>query len=328
MKNNYFKKMFSILLCSLMFFTDLLDTYAEIIDINDVEQKFEELSPYNLEIDSTNKKINVMNNDNQVAFSFTYGDDYIEYENRNGNITEENAIEEGSKNIIFNYLLNALAELAGNNNELNFDNFNPDNVDYDVHGLQVESIPYSFELDIGSIKGQFIKYLKISLDTDKITKLYEDFGPQIGDAIMKLVPELKVSKLTKDSVVITLSLEKLSTDETEYYCDIYRADSEKGEYKKINSELLKCNDIVEFTDSSLKENTTYYYKAKVRDEEFFSEILKVTTKKVEVTNDNTEQKVENPKTGIIYPAVTLTILLGATIIIRKNIVRKNRFSHI
>ena len=151
-------------------------------------------------------------------------------------------------------------DVFSNNNELNFDNFNPDNVDYDVHGLQVESIPYSFELDIGSIKGQFIKYLKISLDTDKITKLYEDFGTQIGDAIMKLVPELKVSKLTKDSVVITLSLEKLSTDETEYYCDIYRADSEKGEYEKINSELLKCNDIVGFSDSSLKENTTYYYK--------------------------------------------------------------------
>ena len=40
-----------------------------------------------------------MTKDNQVAFSFTYSDDYIKYENRNGKITEENLEEEYFKHL-------------------------------------------------------------------------------------------------------------------------------------------------------------------------------------------------------------------------------------
>lgn len=72
---------------------------------------------------------------------------------------------------------------------------------------------------------------------------------------------------------------------------------------KITETPVNCSN-AEITDTNLKSDTTYFYKAQVADTVSYSDILEVKTlgqKAVSI------EEVENPKTGLISPIVLLPL---------------------
>lgn len=357
MKRNYFlrgyKKIVGLFLISIISFSTISNVYAKVLTINEVSDKFNTLIVdvyqfFNLVskeplfeelLNSSNlfggntkvtSSVNTNNNTldiyiesddvNEKVFSFTYTNEYIEYDNRNAIVTKEKALEDAKTGTWITYITKAILELSGYKNKDLAEDKDYTNT-YDTYGYQLESEPFDYsetneDGSTESLSGRFIKYFKISLDTDKISTLIEKYGVDAPN----LKPTLEVKDITENSVTLYPHVDNENSGLT-VLCYIYRSKSKDGTYEVIENGIANCSDEFVVTDNNLESNTTYYYKAKAMMGEY-SDILKVTTKGI-----NNKKIGKNPKTGVSFPAITITLMLSMSIamiiyIKKKSILKK------
>lgn len=309
------KKSLSVFFIGIMFFWGILNVNASTLTINDVSAQFEktntikELSKLDLivtsKVNTPDKTLDIYGNGEKI-FSFTYGDDYIEYDNRSMTVTAENYMD-GIKTFFWiQGVMESVFELSGNANKI-IKEEEAYTKSYDTYGIQLETEDFSFshqdeDGSSSSISGSAIKYFKISLDTEKISALIDKYGVDADkvdvnkEVIKSLKPTLEVSNITENSVDLFPKVNYKSTD-TDYTvtCYIYRSDSENGTYKKISDNAINCLGSIGITDKDLKSNTTYYYKAIVDGGTIYSDPVEVVTKdsKSDVIKSDTSNDTSN-----------------------------------
>ena len=345
------KKVFVFLLVGSMFFSSISNIYAKTITINEVANGFNNstiiagLNQFGgnitSSVDTTNGKLDVYDGTDKV-FSLNYTYDYIEYDNRSATVTKENAEKDVSTMFVLYGIMESIFKLSGYDDKtLSKDATYTDT--YDTYGIQLLTEPYSYsgtDDDGGSwsMSGEFIKYFKMSFDTDKIDALMTKYGVDAStqdpnkEIIMGLTPTLEVQDITENSVTLYPHIAYTNTD-SDYtvYCYIYRSISENGTYEKISDMATNCLDSVGIVDDELSSNSTYWYKTIVMDGTKYSEPLKVTTKSVSTTDTSTnnikkDDVTENPQTGVFVPIIPIGLLIiggiATLVIFRKKSVFK------
>jgi hypothetical protein len=284
-------------LIGIVSFQGIKNVYARMLTIDEVNEEFNNIyivefnkvgAKISTAIDTTNKVLNIYN-DGEIAVSFNYTDEYIEYDNRNAVISDETLDDNLNAMLMLIYINQSILNLSGYEDKtLTTDSSDIEDdftKTYDTYGLQVETEPYEFEDGNYSESGDFIRYYKISLDTDKIAALVEKYGvdkSNINDnteLAESLTPTLEVKKITENSVTLYPHVDSTAT----MYCYIYRSTSENGTYEKISYMAVNC--------------TTYYYKAIVMDGTKYSDVLKITTNSSDMKYDEKSNTGEYMKIG-------------------------------
>lgn len=341
-----FKKVLVLFLVGITFFSTISNVYASILTIEKVSNQFDKSTIVQafVELGSTvTSKVNTIGNtldiygDDEKVFSFTYGDDYIEYNNRSAVVTQENCTDDILTSFWLFGIMESVFVLSGYENKtLSEEAVYIDT--YDTYGIQLETESYNFsgtDEDGGSwsMSGDYFKYFKISLDTEKIDALITKYGVDVDEqdpnkeVINSLTPNLEAKNITENSITLYPSIPYTSTDaDYDVNCYIYRSDSENGTYEKISDWAVNCLDSVGIVDEGLKSNTTYYYKTIVDGGTIYSSPLEVTTKGSSNiidnnTNDNNngnniQDDVEyNPNTGVAFPIIiVILVLIGSMVV--------------
>ncbi len=332
-----FKIILGIFLIGIILFSGISSVYAETLTMQNIDTEFkkvfvDELNKLGSSITTTintNDKTYVVSSNGENMATFKYGDDYIEFDNRNNKPTQDNIDENFGPFLCVGGLIQSMINLSGiTNKTIEDDSVNF--TDYDTYGLLLETEEYYFEgsSEDGSswsMGGDYVTYFKMSFDTEKIKALINQYGTDLStddsdDSIIKsLVPTLKASNVTENSVTLYPHVPYTSS---QVYCDIYRSNSADGNYEKISDMAINCIDVVGLIDDDLKSNTTYYYKATVAGGTKYSDVLKVTTKGAKSSNDPS-----NPKTGAFFNIIiALIIMLGSVCTIvyvrRKSVFKK------
>ena len=184
-----FKKVLGLFLIGILFFSTINNVYAKTLTINEINDEFKTSfidefnklgSNLSSSVDPTNKTLDVYS-DSEKIVSFKYTDEYIEYDNRSAVVTQETALDDMGTMLSLGGIINAILNLSGYENRTIPDE---DKIDftntYDTYGLQIEAehFEYSGEENGGtwSTSGDFIKYFKMSFDTDKIDALMDKYG--------------------------------------------------------------------------------------------------------------------------------------------------------
>lgn len=329
----YFKNVIKLFVISIMFLLTMENVSASTLTIDSVSSQFNNsdlvqgLASFQItvksSVDSTNKTLDIYS-DGEKVFSFNYGDDYIEYDNRSAIVTEENWDDDIFIAACLEGIIDSVIKLSGYENKT-ISNYTVNN--YDTYGIQLEAEDYSFSStdqdgSITNTSGSHIKYFKISLDTEKIDALMANYGVDAEEQdpnkelINSLTPTLEVKNITENSVTLYPSIPYTNTDPNyTVNCYIYRSNSENGTYEKISDWAVNCLDSVGITDNNLKSGTTYYYKTMVYGGTKFSDIITVTTKSsISIDNNisSDEDQIENPNTGdnIKYVIISLGLVLA------------------
>lgn len=300
-----------LFIVSLFLVTNIVN--AQLISVEDIVNDVKANIPgLDMVVDSTNHKINVMDGEN-VFISFDYTNEYIVF-NDNTNL-DTLTYEESEKNfsafICIIYLYNSFAKLSGYNyNDIEL----PDGVDldYETYGFEVDTEKIEVTKDGQRISGDFIKHFKFSLDTVTIEKLANDYGTTNNTSDV-LKPTLSLIKTGKNSVTFNISMDNSDITKT-YSCYIYRSTELNGTYNKISEDTFNLSKSMDIMDTNLETNTTYYYKAVLKDGTEFSNIL--TAKTLEGG-----EIVVNPNTGIGQQLLLILVTLitsGVVYLLIKN----------
>ncbi len=339
----YLKKVLGIVIIAVMFFSTISNVYAKTLTINEISNQFEQTKLFDVFNINLSTKVNTDDNtldiygDDEKIFSFTYGTDYIEYDDRSTEVTMENAINIGT-DLCLKGMIESILKLSGYDDQ--FIELDEDYTDtYDTYGIQMETEHYDFSIEEDGISismtGEFVKYFKMSFDTDKIDALMNKYGVDIDEQnpnteiFESLIPTIEAKDITENSVTLYPHVNYTNTDlNYTINCYIYRSTSIDGDYEKI-SDAVNCFNPEGFKDENLNSNTTYYYKSLVVGGTKYSEPLKVTTKEVrEVNTDNLDVSEENPPTGMSFPIITASIITVVSIVILKVIHKKSAFKRI
>jgi len=363
-----FKKVFGLILVGIIFFSTITNVYASTLTIDNVSKQFDKStiiqglaqlgSTFTSKVNTTDKTLDIYGEGEKI-FSFTYGDDYIEYNNRSAVVTQENCTDDIATAFWLQGIMESVFVLSGHENKTLSEDGTYTNT-YDTYGIQLETESYNFsgeDEDGGSwsMSGEYIKYFKISLDTEKIDALITKYGVDAEEqdpnkeVINSLTPSLRADNITENSVTLYPSIPYTNTDpDYTVNCYIYRSNSENGTYEKISDWAVNCLDSVGIVDEGLKSNTTYYYKTIVDGGTIYSNPLEVTTKgSSTVTDNNTNNNnnnsnnntnnnnnnyqddvVENPKTGVTFPIITITLVMIGSIAIMLYAKKKSFFKQI
>lgn len=287
---------------------------AESVSIDDLISNFDKtelVKAYNqigssisLTKDESNNKLNVIF-DEEVSGSYSYTDEYVEYDNRDVEVTEENCMGNLSDILYMVSIMESIFISSGYEGKTISDDM-PVDISYDEYGIVIETEPYSFEStdeDGGAVSssGNYVKYMKISLDKTKIDKLMADYGENTDDGsqgLVDIIPSIKYSDITSNSISFTTLVDGYTGDDA-LYCMVFRSDSIDGEYVPLSDVYVSCNGDDKIIDSDLKSNTTYFYKTKVLGGIDFSDAVSVKTLAAakKTTNTTSKEKIDNPKTG-------------------------------
>ena len=178
-----FKKIFLILI---LMFVGIVGVSAETLGIEKVSEQFDKSNIFGFtsKVNNTDKTFDIYDED-EKTFSLTYGDDYLEYDNREVTITPENYANSIIPAFLIQDVLESVITLSGYIDKTLSEDATYINT-YDTYGIQLEIESYNFSGsdENGSswdIKGEAVKYFKISLDTEKIDALIEKYGVDIEE---------------------------------------------------------------------------------------------------------------------------------------------------
>lgn len=322
------------------FFFSTTGGYARILTIDEISDKlnntilveYQKLGVnYKSLVNKTDKTLDFYNG-TELTSSINYTDEYILFED-NEPMTENSILKNWQDFLGIINTLYAIFDLSGYPNKTITGNKEYFLNSYDEYGFEVRSENY--ESEVGS--SDYIRYFKISFDTEKISKLMEKYGVDIEqdinqEKVMEITPKIEAKEITKNSVELYPRIEANEID-TDYgiYCYIYRSTSRDGTYEKISDFAINCRDESSMIDSELKSNTTYYYKTVYMLGSNFSDVIEVTTlkddeikedtidEKEEVKKENNKKDMsgidieENPQTGVFFPSMVILILLGVSV---------------
>lgn len=356
------KKILSLFLVGLSVFVITKNTSARIITINEVSEEFNQSSVVQL-LNKLGGKIKSQVNENDhtldiyksdsVIFSAKYGDYYLEYNNRDTVINEENyGLQTTNLSLIYS-LATSILKLSGHEDKTLTDlkNSIQKSDNYNIDEASVEIGDYN----VNNSNGKYVKYFKVPLETEKIDAILNNLtsqSPEEDNSIKDLVPYIEIKEITENSVSIYTSVSNnlRTIAQNNIMCFIYRSDNENGNFEKISNEAIDCTNPVEIMDNNLKSNTTYYYKAIIDGGENFSNVIKATTIDNPVSsvvpdeetpdnnlnsNDNnttnqnqekTEETFENPDTGSTLPIIIISTIAIGSLILIKYANKKNLFN--
>lgn len=359
--NNIYKKSLCILFIIIYLCSSIINVNAAILNIENVANEFsntkliQELANaeyvVNAKVDTVNKKLDIYGSEGKI-FSFNYSDEYIEYDNRDMVITEDNCTGNIFDILWMQGVIDSVLKVSGYEGKT----FKQDETypnDYDTYGLQMDFEDYYFsgtDEDGGSWtkSGSVLKYFKISLDTTKIDALMTNYGVDIDTLdtdkkfLESLVPTIEAKDITENSATIYANVKHSNTDYDEtIFCFIYRSDSKEGTYEQVSGGAINCTEAVGLVDEGLKSNTTYYYKAMVYGGKEYSDVLEVTTNSLASTSNNSganannsenkddtnkskKEGVNNPDTGSFISTISIIGAIGIIIAIGIAIKKKNR----
>lgn len=275
---------------------------AKLISVEDIVNDVKSRVPaMNIAVDSTNHKINILDQDGTASISYNYTDEYIEYvDNTNlDTLTYEESERNFGAFIGIVYLYDSFIKLSG----YDYDMIElPDGVDlnYEEYGFEISTEKTEVEKDGQRISGDFIKYFKFSLDTATIEKLWNDYGTGDEAADVKK-PTLEVVKTGKNSVTLKVSSNDSNINNI-HSCYIYRSTEQNGTYTKISNDEFKFYNSLDIMDTNLETNTNYYYKAIFTDGTEYSNLLSAKTQEG-------GEIVVNPNTGPIQQLLLILVTL-------------------
>lgn len=330
-------KIIKIILVISIFFTTISGVNAKILITNNIANEIKNTTPAkellekDLEltgkVDTTSNQIQVYCQNDKII-SFNIGKNYLEYDNRDFNSSSINEVEDKTSwiikmNAIYS-IVEAIFRLSGYENYTISDEYDY-TLPYEQYGLLIETKEY----EVNEQVGEELTYLKISTDTEKISSLIKTYGVSIQEnskeLISTLVPDIEVKNITGTSATIYMDIPNYSLDDFEenVLCNLYRADTKDGLYKKVNNWGVYCLDSVGIVDDSLESGKTYYYKTIVEGSNDYSKLIEVNTKiALSSVVDDVDKITKNPKTGKIYSIAIFFIILLlniATIVyVRKN----------
>lgn len=329
-------KKYTLIICAIfMFFLAHNSIYAKNITVDELNTQINyELNNneilkallknnarYSSNINTADGSIDIYEDSTKLII-ISYQDDYITF--ISDNVINVDSLNDYIKRdyIIYLGIINSIIKLSGfDDKTLSEEAYNKDI--YDEYGIKTSldeydlsgTTPYEYHYT-----GSIIKQLKMSLDTDKITALINEYGQNdpfaIDELIKTLEPSLKKYDVTDNSVKLIPKVNNKFSDDT-VYCDIYRSKHSSRDYKKITDEPVKCMGETTFKDTDLDSDTTYYYKAVVEGGSVYSDILEVTTDEDDEesttpdnNNSNNQDEYKNPDTGVFIPSI---IVIGLTI---------------
>lgn len=292
-------------------------------------------------------------NKTELLFTFYHDGKSIYYEDYESVISETTERFKYDLNVMVHIQLitETLMSLMGYEN-VELDDESMDNNNYDKYGFILTGEYYEFkhenENGHSRIYGTIIRNFKISLDSDKIANLVNDYS------ILKLdfVPSLEIKKITESSVTLNVKSNYEDTtknDKLKYY--IIRSENEDYGYERINEKAYNYGSTNEVTDNNLESGKTYYYKVYfVNNDTTYNNNVTVTTlsnNNAENENNNNNENTNttesenkttteettkdgrtNPKTGAKLPTAVMLIALISVIIMRNKLSKKSLFKRL
>ncbi len=339
-----YRKVICLFLVCIIFFSSINDVFAKMLTIDEVSSEFNKLGiGYSSSVDSVNKKLDIYLGSEKVM-TFNYTDEYIEYIDRDTVLSKETAVNQFGIVFCLVGVVNSILNLSGYEDvgiaEDGEDSSKLTDFQYDTYGIEMETEHYEYggtdDSGTWSMSGEYIRYFKMSFDTDKIDALVasgEFSKEEDKETFTDLIPTLEATNVTENSVTLYPSVSNASADsDFEVYCYIYRSTSETENYEKISDMAVNCVDGVGLVDDKLQSNTTYYYKAIVRDGDKYSDVVKVTTKgtssDVNTSNNDNEDDIVNPQTGIFFPIMAIFVMVISVTFILLCVKKKDLFKNI
>ena len=325
------KKINYILTGLLVFMLMLSNVYAKTLTIDEVKAELDEFiaelgvlgMDITTTIDSENHKLDVYEGTEKTA-SLNYTDEYIEYEDRDTTLTEEVVDNSLGSFIVISGVLQSIINLSGYEGyELDIDDSVDMSTMYNDYGIAAEVEEYEFHNGNRTSSGDYIRYLKVSFDTEKIDALMEKYGYTDEEPEISKIT-ITASDIKENSITLFPKAEFVQEVDDDYVsrCYIYRSDSENGTFEKISDVLINCSGEVGLGDENLASGVTYYYKATNEDGTVSSEVIKVTTK---ATTTNDKKAVD---TGAFFPTIGVTVMLIGSVIIYTKSRKKALFNRI
>ncbi len=349
------KKILSLIMIGIFSLCFIVKVNAKIYDIEEIASLYGQIAQesgfgINAKYDANSQKLLIYSTEDETTPVFAYDYDgksisYIDYDS-----VISNTEERFSKDLlaIFNitFAIQSTFTVMGHKDVImDYDEqmFN----DYDKYGIIFKTEEYEFNYDddstSSSINGAIIREFKLSLDSDKIDKLVNDFSLPA----LVFVPSIKPKKITENSVTLTIDsnyTDNSQNDKLKY--NVYRSENESYGFDKISEKNYVYSSTTEITDTNLEPGKTYYYKVEFLNSETPSEIIKVTTSgnnntdnennnekdnQNENTTTNNNEKEDtgkkNPNTGAFYPAMAI-ILLVISMVIKNSTNKKALFKRL
>ncbi len=312
-KNHYFFNVWNIS------FSIYVLAAGEFVDLDDAVTKGNEFfrntfyvsdTTYSsLSNDSVNKQFIVTYSDDTI-FSYPYEDDYLVYENEDipNTCSEFNVV---FYTFSLTLIMSGVYYAAGCTDEdfnniitwISDEEFN----DYDKYGIFAEIKNFGIKDDDSSCSGTYLNYLKMSFDKEKIQNAIKDFGSTknpnyVDDDIEEFTPSISFGTTSADHITISAYIFDIYDSEETMNCNIYRSESEDGEYKLIGT--VACGGSNYLYDKDVVEGKKYFYKASMIGSNELSEAYSATA----VTAKSTPS--DNPDTGI-----SIAYVLGALLLV-------------
>ena len=291
-------------------------------------------------------------NKTELLFTFYHDGKSIYYEDYESVVSEtkERFMYDINALIHIDLITETIMPLMGYEN-VEIDEELMDANNYDKYGFILNGEPYEFKYEDENshsrISGTIIRNFRISLDSDKIANLVNDYS------ILKLdfIPSLEIKEITENSVTLNVKSNYEDTsknDKLKYY--IMRSENEDYGYERINENTYNYGSTTTITDNNLESGKTYYYKVYfINNDTTYDNIVIATT----ISNNNTgneennnnnsntterENKTPteettkdgrtNPKTGAKLPTTIMLLFLISTIIFKNKLSKKSLFKRL
>ena len=135
-----------------------------------------------INVNSTNSTLD-FSYQGKTVFSLKYTDEYLLYDDPVTEVTSDKAMYATYEPTLIPKLIEAEFRLSGLSNVVIDDDIYDVN-NYDTYGLAIKGIKYNLSNQnngaSSSVSGTYYNYIKLSLDTDKITKLANTYGVKEG----------------------------------------------------------------------------------------------------------------------------------------------------
>ncbi len=135
-----------------------------------------------INVNSTNSTLD-FSYQGKTVFSLKYTDEYLLYDDPVTEVTSDKAMYATYEPTLIPELIEAEFRLSGLSNVVVDDDIYDVN-NYDTYGLAIKGIKYNLSNQnngaSSSVSGTYYNYIKLSLDTDKVTKLANTYGVKEG----------------------------------------------------------------------------------------------------------------------------------------------------
>ncbi|MDY5992702.1 MAG: hypothetical protein SPJ06_01755 [Bacilli bacterium] len=318
MKKVIYFLMAGILACQFMVTNVLAD--VELINPDDVAEKGNEYLRNAFGISDTtyaplkndsDKKQFVVTFDDNDALYFPYVTDHLEYKNQNKVTTCDDFGKTFFDSISLSMIIVGVYYAAGGTDEQisNISTWVYDDKfsDYDKYGIIIETKDFEYKDENSSCSGNYFEYLKLSFDKEKIQNVIKDFGSienpnYVDNDKEKFTPSISFGTTSDDYITIAADIFDIYDSEEAMNCNIYKSESEDGEYKLIGT--VACDGSNYLYDKDVVKGKKYFYKASVVGNDKLSDAYSATA----VTAKSTPS--DNPDTGM-----SMAYVLGALILV-------------